>query len=349
MPTTQTGLSDLPAADQAALKQYAGQKLTTGPQAKAYANHYIAVHLKRHRWARPTPRSAASTSSSAPPTRRLPPPRRAPTSAGLRQTMFMGETLRGLLLYGYAFATMGTIAGIAAIAAFVGAALMFLLAGIGFWHSRRAGKDRGRRELSRWARPPDSCGPPKAGVPHGAPAFGRPGSGVCLAAPRPDQVVHADRDRDARRSRSLRSPRDRRAREYASTLCPVSELKKTAPISGLADREADPLAGLQHAAGGAAHRRVDVHQRQRLVGRDQQRPGRSPSRTGDGASASVACPSGTCARHDGQRDRARAPNVTAPATTSGRPIRVTTRPARGAETALPTAYAVTPSADSSAV
>ena len=36
--------------------------------------------------------------------------------------MFMGETLRGLLLYGYAFATMGTIAGIGAIAAFVGAA-----------------------------------------------------------------------------------------------------------------------------------------------------------------------------------------------------------------------------------
>ncbi len=43
------------------------------------------------------------------------------------------------------------------------------------------------------------------------------------------------------------------------------------------------------------------------------------------------------------------PKVTAPATTSGRPIRVTTRPASGADTALPTAYAVTPSADSSAV
>ena len=45
MPTTETGLSDLPAADQAALKQYAGQKLTTGPQARAYADHYIAVHM----------------------------------------------------------------------------------------------------------------------------------------------------------------------------------------------------------------------------------------------------------------------------------------------------------------
>ena len=45
MPTTKTGLADLPAADQAALEQYAGQDLTTGPQAKAYADHYIKVHM----------------------------------------------------------------------------------------------------------------------------------------------------------------------------------------------------------------------------------------------------------------------------------------------------------------
>ena len=63
------------------------------------------------------------------------------TLAGQKATLFQGETLRGLLLYGYAFATMGTIAGIAAIAAFVGAALMLLLVGIGFWHARRARND----------------------------------------------------------------------------------------------------------------------------------------------------------------------------------------------------------------
>ena len=28
------------------LNRYAGQKLVTGPQAEAYANHFIAVHLK---------------------------------------------------------------------------------------------------------------------------------------------------------------------------------------------------------------------------------------------------------------------------------------------------------------
>ena len=45
MPTTQTGLADLPAADRAALEQYAGQPLTTGAQAQAYADHYILVHM----------------------------------------------------------------------------------------------------------------------------------------------------------------------------------------------------------------------------------------------------------------------------------------------------------------
>ena len=56
---------------------------------------------------------------------------------GLRQTLFMGSTLRGLLLYGYAFATMGTIAGIAAIGAFVGAGLFLLLGILGLVHARR--------------------------------------------------------------------------------------------------------------------------------------------------------------------------------------------------------------------
>ena len=35
----------LPAADQAAMGAYAGQPLTTGAQAKTYADHFIAVHL----------------------------------------------------------------------------------------------------------------------------------------------------------------------------------------------------------------------------------------------------------------------------------------------------------------
>ena len=58
--------------------------------------------------------------------------------AAQKETLFQGETLRGLLLYGYAFATIGTIAGYAAIAAFVGAVILLVLALLGFRHYRRA-------------------------------------------------------------------------------------------------------------------------------------------------------------------------------------------------------------------
>ena len=55
------------------------------------------------------------------------------TRAGLTQNL----TLRGLLLNGYAFWKMGQIAAYAAVAAFVGAGLLLLLAGLGLLHLRR--------------------------------------------------------------------------------------------------------------------------------------------------------------------------------------------------------------------
>jgi hypothetical protein len=141
MPTTETGLSDIPASDQAVLKQYAGQKLTTGPQARAYADHYIAVHLNAAGGGKTYSEISGQYIQQCSSDPKAAATKACTDLAGLRQTMFMGETLRGLLLYGYAFATMGTIAGIAAICSFIGAALMLLLAGIGFWHSRRAATD----------------------------------------------------------------------------------------------------------------------------------------------------------------------------------------------------------------
>ena len=38
-------LTSLPKADAAALEQYAGSPLDTGAEAKAYADHYILVHM----------------------------------------------------------------------------------------------------------------------------------------------------------------------------------------------------------------------------------------------------------------------------------------------------------------
>ena len=38
-------ITSLPAGDQQEISQYAGQTMTTGAQAKAFADHYIKVHL----------------------------------------------------------------------------------------------------------------------------------------------------------------------------------------------------------------------------------------------------------------------------------------------------------------
>ena len=111
----------------AAVRQYAGQQLTTGDQAQVYADHYIANHLKAigggQTYAQLSAKSLAQPNNAK--------------LAGQVQTMFRGETLRGLLLNAYAFGKMGTIAGIAAIVAFAGGGVMLLMAGLGFWHSRR--------------------------------------------------------------------------------------------------------------------------------------------------------------------------------------------------------------------
>jgi len=57
-----------------------------------------------------------------------------------RNTLFKGETLRGLLLSAYAWSTVGMIAGIAAIGAFIAAAMMAILSVLGIVHYRRTPK-----------------------------------------------------------------------------------------------------------------------------------------------------------------------------------------------------------------
>ena len=58
--------------------------------------------------------------------------------AGQVQTLFRGETLRGLLLQGYGFWKMGQLALLGSIASFILAGLMGLLSILGFWHLRKA-------------------------------------------------------------------------------------------------------------------------------------------------------------------------------------------------------------------
>ena len=126
-PTGSAELTALPTADRAAISAYAGQQLVDGQQAQAYADHFIAVHLQAIGGGKTY--SQLSAAALAQPTNTK--------LAAQVQTMFRGTTLRGLLLNAYAFGTMGTIAGIAAVAAFIAAAVMLVLSGLGLWHSRR--------------------------------------------------------------------------------------------------------------------------------------------------------------------------------------------------------------------
>jgi hypothetical protein len=109
------------------LNQYAGQQLTNGAQAQAYADHFIAVHLNEAAGGQ----TYAQISSQA-----LQNPNDAKLAAQV-QTLFRGESLRGLLLNAYAFWKIGQIALLASIASFALAAIMLALTVLGFWHLRR--------------------------------------------------------------------------------------------------------------------------------------------------------------------------------------------------------------------
>lgn len=147
--------------DAEALEPFAGETLNNGPAARAYADHYIFAHMKggsyglaeevkamgvdTSSWALPLTYEAAGGVAKA---------IEADTTldAGVKEeaiasvnafrsdTLFKGNTLRGLLLYGYAFATMGTIAGIAAWAAFAAALLFLVLGVLGLRHAKQVGE-----------------------------------------------------------------------------------------------------------------------------------------------------------------------------------------------------------------
>jgi hypothetical protein len=115
-----------------AMHKYAGQQLTTGAQAQTYANHFIAVHLKEIAGGQ-TYAQLSTKAQLNPDDQKL---------QGQVATMFKGETLRGLLLNAYAFDTMGSIAGIAALAAYISAGVLALLSGLGLWHARRTPRNK---------------------------------------------------------------------------------------------------------------------------------------------------------------------------------------------------------------
>jgi hypothetical protein len=122
-----------------ALGQYSGTPLDSGPKAKAYAVHFILVHMneasggKTYSQVSSEYQAAAKSAPDAQATKDL---------GNLRQTLFMGSTLRGLLLYGYAFATIGTIAMWAAWGAAIGTIVFLVLGLLGLRHGKTIAETR---------------------------------------------------------------------------------------------------------------------------------------------------------------------------------------------------------------
>jgi hypothetical protein len=125
---------------------YAGEQMTTGPQAETYADHFIAVHLGEIAGGKTY--SEVSAASIADPTNTK--------LAGQVQTLFRGETLRGLLLNSYGWWQIGQYAFYAAIGLAVAtlAVLVTFIVELFIWRrERQAGattgfgrdRDSGRR------------------------------------------------------------------------------------------------------------------------------------------------------------------------------------------------------------
>jgi hypothetical protein len=126
------------------LVEYAGQKLTTGKQAECYANQFIGLHLKSTAGGKTyadlgTPQAELRTKIAD--AQKNNPAAVADLQKQLndvtaqRETVFKGETLRGLLLTTYGFSEFGTKAAQAATVAYIAFALMFILALAGFSHA----------------------------------------------------------------------------------------------------------------------------------------------------------------------------------------------------------------------
>jgi hypothetical protein len=136
----------------ACLVKYAGQQLTTGKQAECYANDFIGLHVQSvangQTYAELGAPQAALREQVATAEQNNDPAlpqlqAQLDEINGQRDTLFKGETLRGLLLTSFGFSEFGTKAGQAATVAYIAAAILALLSVAGFVHAFRTPKSEG--------------------------------------------------------------------------------------------------------------------------------------------------------------------------------------------------------------
>lgn len=126
----------------ACLVEFAGQELRTGKQAECYANEFIGLHVKNFgkgltyaeigdvQTALRAEIAAAGGGASAPELQK-----QLTDLTAARETVFKGETLRGVLLTSYGFSELGQKAAQAASVIYLGAVLLTLLSIAGFVHA----------------------------------------------------------------------------------------------------------------------------------------------------------------------------------------------------------------------
>jgi hypothetical protein len=129
---------------QPCLVAYAGQPLTTGKQAECYANNFIGVHLQGIAGGKTyaqlgdvqtqlRSQIATAQQSNAPNLADL--QKQLTDATTNRETVFKGETLRGLLLTSFGFSEFGNKASQAAVVAYLGAGVLLILSIFGLLHA----------------------------------------------------------------------------------------------------------------------------------------------------------------------------------------------------------------------
>ncbi|MGQ0521866.1 MAG: hypothetical protein ACT4PX_12070 [Actinomycetota bacterium] len=141
-------------AQSACVVANAGKLLTTGKQAECYANEFIGLHVRNTEGANgmtyaelggpareAQTRATEAAKNGDPNADEL--KAEADAMSRARETLFKGETLRGLLLTSYGFSEFGTKADEVATVSYAVSALLFLLSIAGFVHAFRAPRTKG--------------------------------------------------------------------------------------------------------------------------------------------------------------------------------------------------------------
>ncbi len=117
-------------AELASVGAYAGQQVTTGPQAEAFAR-YIAGHLQFVN----DGKTYAETSAAA--RQEGLDPKAAADLQAKADVLFKGETLRSIMLNAYGWWTVATIAMYAGVTLIVAGLALGIFSILGFRHARR--------------------------------------------------------------------------------------------------------------------------------------------------------------------------------------------------------------------